>query len=74
MVSGWMTREANKDKEIGDLKNEVHKLKEELVEKENQLQTRILPPPMDAPPAEPIYFEPLDEDVPSSSTQVIKDP
>lgn len=43
------------------------------MEKENQLQTRILPPPMDAPPTEPIYFEPLDKDVPSSSTQVSKD-
>ena len=51
IFSGWMTKEAIKDKEIGDLKIEVHKLMVELAEKENQLQTRVLPPPVDAPRA-----------------------
>ena len=33
LVSGWMTREANKDKELTDLKSEVQKLKDELAKK-----------------------------------------
>ena len=74
MRFGSMTREANKDKEIGELKGEVQKLKEELTEKESQLQTRVLPPPVDAPPAEPSYFKPLNYDIPSSSANVIKEP
>lgn len=73
MVSRWMIREANKDKELGDLRSKVKKLKDELVKKQIQLQTRILPPSMDATPAEPIYFEPLEKGLPSSSAQASKD-
>ena len=34
MVSWWMTREANKDNELGNLKSKVQKLKDELAKKE----------------------------------------
>ena len=42
MVSGWVAREAGKDRELDELKAQMQKLKAELLEKESQLQAKVL--------------------------------
>lgn len=47
------------------------KLKQELANKEVQLQARVLIPPMDAPTAEPSYCDPMDTDIPLTGGDVV---
>lgn len=73
MVSGWVAREAAKDREMEELKEQLKKLKAELTEKDNQLQARNLQFPIDPILVEPISFEPLDDEIPSTSAHIGED-
>lgn len=67
MVSGWMAQEAKRNSQINELQAEVAKIKQELGDKETQLQTRVLIPPLDAPTAEPTQFDPIGAGDPGTS-------
>ena len=67
MVSGWVAREAAKDREIEELKVEVQRLKAAVAEGASMDQGR--PNPSKPTSAEHVTFEPLEEDIPWTSAQ-----
>ena len=73
MVSGWVAKEARKDREMSELKIQMQRLQEDLGNKEDQSHARAIPLSLDPAPAEHIYFEPLEQDMPSTSTHAGKE-
>lgn len=69
ILKGFMKKEAEKDKEIRELKEQLAKLKQELQKKEALLQSQPPPPPLNIPKDTQQEFDttPMDLEMPSMS-------